>query len=232
MGERKLIELAAKYAEKKGRMQMSNKINKLLDNFTEMQREQRETLEENSFHEISVIHAPTAAPIIQEASTPIIAPKIMTTHRNNPFKKVSNISKTFNTPPNPINHLSKKAIGMHSTSIKDKDSDDENTPKNNISSNNSTISNKSLSADTPRPGNYAQWFIANKDSLQKDFPDASDIELTRHGKARYKELTMKNTSNSESLNDSELVKNSSKRKLNVSTEGGIAKLSKFGYDNE
>lgn len=209
---------------------MSNKINKLLTNFEDMQREQREALEDNSVLEISEIHTSHIAPVIQEASTPIIAPKVMSIHRANPFKKVSNGIKNFSTPPNAIGHLSKKVIGMNSTAIKDKDSDDENTPTNNISST-SVISNKSLSADTPRPGNFAQWFIANKEALQSEFPNAADGELMKHGKARYKEVTLKNKSQVEDPNESDQVKNNSKRKLNVSdAEGGISKLSKFGYD--
>lgn len=229
LGERKLIELAAKYATQKGRIQMSNKINKLLSNFEDLQREQRNALEENSILEISEIQTSHIAPIMQEAaSTPIIAPKIMTTHRSNPFKKVSNISKSLNTPPTVIGHLSKKVIGMNSTS--NKDSDDENTPKNN---NSSVVSNKSLSADTPRPGNFGQWFMANKEVLQIEFPDAADVELMKQGKSRYKEVTLKNKSQLEDLNESEQMKTNSKRKLNVSdAEGSISKLSKFGYDND
>lgn len=209
---------------------MSNKINKLLSNFEDLQREQRDALEENSVLEISDIHTSHIVPIMQEAaSTPIIAPKIMSTHRSNPFKKVSNISKSLSTPPSALGHLSKKVIGMNSTS--NKDSDDENMPKNN---NSSVISNKSLSADTPRPGNFGQWFMANKEVLMIEFPGVTDVELMQQGKARYKEVTLKNNSQTGDLNESEQMKASnSKRKLNVSdAEGGISKLSKFGFDND
>jgi hypothetical protein len=207
---------------------MSNKINRLLNNFEEMQREQRESLEENSVLEISEIQNSVIAPVIQEASTPIIAPKPMATQRANPFKR--SLNKGFNTPPGALGHLSKKVIGLNSTT---RDSDDENTPKNNNSSI-SLVSNKSLSADTPRPGNFMQWFIANKDDLKQAHPDVvGEADLIKVGKIRYKEVTMKNKSHIDEINDSEqMSKTSSKRKLNVSDipESGKSKLSKFGYD--
>lgn len=212
---------------------MSNKINRLLSNFEELQREQQ-SLEENSVLEISEIqNSVIVPPVIQEASTPIIAPKPMATQRANPFKR--SLNKGFNTPPSALGHLSKKVIGMNSTT---KDSDDENTPKNDNSNSNSSslISNKSLSADTPRPGNFMQWFIANKDDLKLTHPGVeSEAELIKLGKIRYKEVTMKNKLQIDDMNDSEqmsLSKTSSKRKLNVSdvAESGKSKLSKFGYE--
>lgn len=206
---------------------MSTKINRLLTNFEEIQREQREALEDNSVLEISDIQNYHIAPVIQEASTPIIAPKPMASQRANPFKR--SLNKGFNTPPTVLGHLSKKVIGLNSTT---KDSDDENVPKND---NSSIVSNKSLSADTPRPGNFMQWFMVNKEEIKQSYPDATDAELIKHGKIRYKEVTLKNKSQIDDMNESEhtLNKTSSKRKLNVSdTESGKNKLSKFGYDQD
>ncbi|KAG5680390.1 hypothetical protein PVAND_009899 [Polypedilum vanderplanki] len=232
--DRKLIELASRYSSQKGRMHMSNKVLKLLNNFDEKEAEKKNMMNEleketecfNETYESNDTKNEMKKSC--ETSTPVIAPRPMIQNRkSNPFKKVSN-NTSSNISSTALNHLTKKSIGYSDSLIV---SDDENTPSNNISK----IQNRSISVDTPRPGNFGQWFIANKDSLKTDNPELSDIELMKIGKSVYKELTQKNKSmEEEATNDTSKILN--KRKLdmnddvtNVST-GGIAKLAKFGYD--
>lgn len=133
--------------------------------------------------------------------------------RSNPFAKKS-LDKG-NSSLNALNHLTKKSIGYNESIT---NSDDENVPANNSS----LISNKSISKDTPRPGNFSQWFIANKDSLKTDNPSANDSELFKIGKQVYKELTQ-----NESQPQATVPLN--KRKLELNDDGGTAKLAKYGY---
>jgi hypothetical protein len=131
--------------------------------------------------------------------------------RSNPFAKKP-LDKG-NSSLNALNHLTKKSIGYNESIT---NSDDENVPANNSS----LLSNKSISKDTPRPGNFSQWFIANKESLKTDNPNANDGELFKIGKQVYKELTQNDTPPQAPLN---------KRKLEMSEDGGTAKLAKYGY---
>ena len=122
----------------------------------------------------------------------------------NPFAKKS-IDKG-NSSTNALSHLKKKSFCYSESAT---NSDDENVP-----SNNSTLSsNKSISKDTPRPGNFSQWFLANKDDLKKDNRDATDVELMKIGKQIYKEMTHNESAfQTPSLN---------KRKLEMNEESGV-----------
>lgn len=131
--------------------------------------------------------------------------------RSNPFAKKS-LDKG-NSSLNALNHLTKKSIGYNESIT---NSDDENVPANNSS----LLSNKSISKDTPRPGNFSQWFIANKESLKSDNPSANEAELLKVGKQVYKELTHNETPQASAhLN---------KRKLELNDDGGVTKLAKYG----
>ena len=206
---------------------MANKINKLLMDHEEKQRQKEAELSvmENDDETFSEAHEmqtlKTVEKRIQETSTPIplIAPKPITSQkRANPFKKVSGIK--FSTPTNSLSHLTNKSIGLSH-------SDDENTPTNNVS--NKSV-NRSVATDTPRPGNFSQWFIANKVDLKIDNPEATDLELMKIGKNLYKDLTQKQ----KTLGDDNHAEASNtlvnKRKLNMNQEeGSVAKLAKFGF---
>jgi hypothetical protein len=207
---------------------MANKINKLMMDHEEKQRQKEAEMAalENDvemFSETYELQTPKAIEKrVQETSTPIlIAPKPITSQkRANPFKKLS--SSKFSTPNSSLSHLTNKTIGLSNTG---NHSDDENTPTNNVSS---KSINRSVAMDTPRPGNFSQWFVANKADLKTDNPEASDAELFKIGKDLYKELTQKQKSLSE---DSETPTTAvNKRKLNMNQdEGGVAKLAKFGF---
>lgn len=232
IGNKKLIELAAKYCSQKGRIHMANKINKLLMDHEEKQKLKEAEIDDSEiFSEIYEIQTPRAAEKrVQETSTPIlIAPKPMSSlKRMNPFKKSG--GNKFNTPTSSLSHLTNKSIGLNETA---NNSDDENTPTNNAST---KSANRSVAMDTPRPGNFSQWFIANKPDLKTDNPEASDADLIKIGKNLYKELTQKQ----KTPGDDSIVEPSNtsvnKRKLNMNQEeSGVtkhAKLAKFGFVQE
>lgn len=206
---------------------MTNKINKLLIDHEEKQKlKEAEINDSEIFSETYEIQTPRAVEKrVQETSTPIplIAPKPMSSlKRMNPFKKSG--SNKFSTPTSSLSHLTNKSIGLSETA---NNSDDENTPTNNVST---KSANRSVAMDTPRPGNFSQWFIANKIDLRTDNPEASDVELMKIGKNLYKELTQKQ----KTPGDDSIVEPSNtsvnKRKLNMNQdEGGAAKLAKFGF---
>lgn len=234
IGDKKLIDLAAKYATKKGRIHVANKVSKLLMDFEEKEKQREALLNfENDVevltdsYEMSEMQTPKAAQKIIETSTPLIAPKPMINQKKlNPFKK--SVASSSTTPIS-LNHLTNKSIAFNQTSTNN--SDDENTPRNNISSN--------ISMDTPRPGNFGTWFIANKDSLKASNPNASEGDLMlKIGKKIYKELTQKQRQpDGESIiKDNQSSSNVNKRKLNLTEDElsvtGIAKLAKFGFTKE
>lgn len=217
IGEKKLIELAAKYSSQKGRMHLTGKILKLLEDHEEKHEEKLSIANSLEKDERAYSEIYEKTPLLKEdnipQSTPIIAPRPMISQkRSNPFAKKP-LDKG-NSSHNALNHLTKKSIGYNESITH---SDDENVPSNNSS----LLSNKSISKDTPRPGNFSQWFIANKESLKTDNPSASDTELLRIGKQVYKELTH---------NESVSVASSAplnKRKLDLNDDGGSAKLAKY-----
>jgi hypothetical protein len=159
------------------------------------------------------VSTPRSREIVQ--STPIIAPRpMMSSKISNPFaKKPADKSASLMA----LNHLTKKSIGYNESVTH---SDDENIPVN-ISS---VQSNKSISKDTPRPGNFAQWFIANKPDILIDNPGKNETELMKIGKSLYKEMTQ-----SESTTPTTANAPLNKRKLEMSEDGGTSKLAKFGY---
>lgn len=230
IGDKKLIELAARYASQKGRIHVANKISKLLMDYEEKEK-QREALlntfeqDVELFSETYELHTPKAAEKhAKETSTPLIAPKPMLNQKtSNPFKK-SGAFKSISTPLSSLSHLTSKSIGFNQTSTH---SDDENTPRNNVS------------MDTPRPGNFANWFVANKDELKASNPDVSEQDLMlKVGKSLYKELTQKQKHPDEESFTKELQNSSTfnKRKLelteNESAASGISKLAKFGFSKD
>lgn len=152
-------------------------------------------------------------------STPIIAPRPMISQKkSNPFAKKPQILSSNAA----LNHLTKKSISYISNNDSVTNSDDENVPLNNSS----LISNKSVSKDTPRPGNFSTWFIANKESIKTDNPSATDGELMKIGKQLYKEMTQSEATPAAAVTSTIPL---NKRKLELNDDGSAAKLAKFGY---
>lgn len=228
IGDKKLIELAARYASQKGRIHMSNKISKLLIDFEEKEKEkvtQLQALETDEDMFATAYEVQTSKALeknAQDTSTPLIAPKPMITQRKlNPFKKSrASSDKIATTPTNSsLSHLTTKAIGFNQSST---NSDDENI---------SAASNRST--DTPRPGNFSMWFIANKADLLSRNPNSTDAEIMKIGKNLYKELTQKTKHPDDMSSDADHSLNAStlnKRKLRMNDdEGGVSKLAKYGF---
>lgn len=232
IGNKKLIESAAKYASQKGRIHMSNKILKLLNDFEEKEKAKEALMREidddtEIFSETYEMQTPKMLEKrTKETSTPIIAPRPMTSLKFvNKFKKAD---AKNTTPTNTLDHLMKKSIGYNENTV---NSDDENTPTNNT---NVSKVDRSISMDTPRPGNFSVWFVANKADLQTDHPNLSDIELMKAGKTLYLELTKKQKLPDDISNISDISYSSTlnKRKLNLTGDDrGVSKLAKFGFDD-
>lgn len=159
IGDRNLISFAAKYASQKGRIHVSNKISNLLSTFDENEKKKQELLKSfdqdvEAFAEVYELPTTKTVEKQQDTSTPTIAPKpMLNLKKANPFKK-SCSAKNASTPSTPLEHLTKKSIGYSHTP---NHSDDENTP---INSNTSTLSNRSIGLDTPRPGErrFVEYF--------------------------------------------------------------------------
>lgn len=230
IANKKLIELAAKYASQKGRIHMANKISKLLMDFEEKEQQKEKLL--NTYEvemEMLSNEAQTIPTSVQmqakETSTPIIAPRPMTSQKKsaNPFKKSAiGSSSKLSTPTSSLSHLTNKSLSYKDVS---NNSDDENVP----------TCNRSVTTDTPRPGNFSQWFIANTSDLRATHINATDKELMKIGRGVYKELTQKQIQPpDEQLNSSDQPSTTvSKRKLNLSkTDGGISKLAKFSFKDD
>lgn len=164
----------------------------------------------------------------QETSTPIIAPKPMNSQRKaNPFKKSNGASKL--TPINPLNHLTKKSIGHSDSNATN--SDDENMPVNSLK----PVINRSLSADTPRPGNFSGWFCANKVELLANHPDVAEGDLIKVARGLYKELTKHQKPPETEDIATESLLPCSKRKLDMNDDvnaGGVSKLAKYGFTQD
>lgn len=99
----------------------------------------------------------------------------------------------------------------------------------NISANISTAStNRSISQDTPRPGNFKAWFNANKDDLKSTNPGALDPELHKIGMKMYKELTKQQKMPSyDEESKAELLTSQRKLDLKDSEAGASSKLAKY-----
>lgn len=219
IAEKKLIELAAKYSSQKGRMHLTNKITKLLHEHEEKEAEKFNFSNALENNEKAFTEMYDKTPIGKNdnllQSTPIIVPRpMMSQKKANPFAKKPNDKSTASLAA--LNHLTKKSI-VYNDSVTN--SDDENVPLNNSS----LINNKSISKDTPRPGNFSQWFIANKLNIRADNPDVNDGELMKIGKQLYKEMTQGD------MTPAAATMPLNKRKLEMNDEGGVSKLAKFGY---
>lgn len=228
ISNKKLTELASKYASQKGRIHLSNKISKLLTDSMEKEKQRQllmSSLEQDDEKLAEAFDVQVSNIKASKTSTPIpaIAPKPMISqNKANPFKK-SDAGRKTNTPTSSLTHLMKKSIGQRDSNnidASDNFDDSENTPTNNAS--------RSISTDTPRPGNFTQWFIGNKADLKANNPQLPDTELMKIGKNIYKELTQKMKNPDDAADEPPTSFN--KRKLYAKEEdGGITKLAKYSF---
>lgn len=146
----------------------------------------------------------------QEVCTVVVAPKPMISQKKcNPFKRGGS---SANSPSAPLlAHLKYKSGESPSM--------DYNSPVNVLKASNSLVS-----SDTPRPGNFGAWFVANKAELESNNPEMANVELMKTAKVVYKNLTQKVK---ESENTATLP--NSKRKLDMKEDANASKLAKFGF---
>ena len=146
----------------------------------------------------------------QEIPTVVLAPKPMISQKKcNPFKRAGSGANSPSVPL--LAHLKHKSGESPSM--------DYNSPVNVLKASNGLVS-----SDTPRPGNFGAWFVANKEELQSNNPEMASVELMKTAKVVYKNLTQKVK---ESENNTSLP--NSKRKLDMKGDASISKLAKFGF---
>lgn len=148
--------------------------------------------------------------MVQEISTVVVAPKPMISQKKcNPFKRGGSGAKSPSVQL--LAHLKHKS--GESSSM------DCSSPANVLKASNSLVS-----LDTPRPGNFGAWFVANKEELESNNPEMASVELMKTAKVVYKNLTQK-------VKDSENPPTlpNSKRKLDMKEDASVSKLAKFGF---
>lgn len=236
IGSPALIPLAAKYANKLGRIHLAEKLSEMMPRVLEMEREkEREVVHEQEYVEesqsmsqVSVIQSSMPSPVI-------VAPKLIKpgSGRRNPFKKAGgggfSGSGSASSSPNPIKHLTDSIVGLPSNDsfgarsslgVAERGGGDADrmTPTSDKNT------GKSPSARKP----FFEWFTERKEELLAEMPEGSkSAELTSFAMKKYKLL---NASASAESSESSTNSNSAKRKLDEKeNEGGsgIAKLAKF-----
>lgn len=127
----------------------------------------------------------------------------------NPFKRGGSGANSPSVPL--LAHLKYKSGESPSMDV--------NSPANILKTSNGLVS-----SDTPRPGNFGAWFVANKEELESNNPKMASVELMKTAKEVYKNLTKKVK---ESENSTKIP--NSKRKLDMKEDASISKLAKFGF---
>lgn len=240
IGSPALIPLAAKYANKLGRIHLAEKLSEMMPRVLEMEREkEREVVHEQEYVEesqsmsqVSVIPSSMPSPVI-------VAPKLIKpgSGRRNPFKKAGGGgfggSSSASSSPNPIKHLTDSIVGLPSNDSFGSRSSlgvvergggdaDKMTPTSEKNT------DKSHSARKP----FFEWFTERKEELLAEMPEGSkSAELTSFAMKKYKLLNASGSAGvSAESSEATTNSNSAKRKLDEKeNEGGsgIAKLAKF-----
>lgn len=228
IGSPALIPLAAKYANKLGRIHLAEKLSEMMPRVMEMEREKvreaeleyvEETTSTPSMSQISVIPSSLPSPVV-------LAPKLIKpgSGRRNPFKK-SVGSSSVNSSPNPIKHLTDSIVGLPSNndSFGSKSSMDvSEVEKKGDEGDKLTTTSRSSSVRKP----FFEWFTERKAELMSEMPEGSNpSELTSFAMKKYKQMN----ANGATPGSETPATNSAKRKLDEKeNEGsGIAKLAKF-----
>lgn len=230
IGSPALIPLAAKYANKLGRIHLAEKLSDMMPRVLEMEREkakevEMEYLEETytpSMSQVSVIPSSLPSPVI-------VAPKLIKpgAGRRNPFKK-SLGSNSASSSPNPIKHLTDSIVGLPcNDSFGSKSSiDSSGVTERDVDGGGEgdKLNGKSPAAAARKP--FFEWFTEQKTQLMAEMPEGSNpSELTSFAMKKYKLMNGGGGGGSAAE-----TTNSSKRKLDEKeNEGGsgIAKLAKF-----
>ncbi|XP_059614227.1 WD repeat and HMG-box DNA-binding protein 1 [Phlebotomus argentipes] len=164
-----LVPLAAKYANKLGRIHLAEKLGQMLPQIQELERE-REKENRSSSPDIGETQDILSLPQPLVVRTPdpsvVVAPKPMlkSSVKRNPFRK-ANMSSPLTPSADPLSHLTEKIVGF--------------TPKPNI---------QSPQSDTA-PKTFMAWFTENHDELATEMPEEhTPAQLTSFAMKRYKGL--------------------------------------------
>lgn len=136
--------------------------------------------------------------------------------KRNPFKKTpQSAGKVAN---NPLRHLTENALGFDAV-----ENGDESAAVSGVSreKENTSVANGS-STPKSRP-TFIEWYKEHREELQKECPDLTPAELTKHSMGKYRTIYASNCD----------TPSSAKRKITADgangTPSGIAKLAKFNF---
>lgn len=228
IGSPALIPLAAKYANKLGRIHLAEKLSEMLPRVLEMERERDVEVEHvedcstttQSISHTSVIPSPMPSPVV-------VAPKLIRpgSGRRNPFKRAGgggggSAPNSASNSPNPIKHLTDSIVGLPTSSIDPFAASNSDKSEIGGGDEEKSTGTAAKSPSTRKP--FFQWFNERRTELLTEMPDGSNpAELTAFAMKKYKQMNAAETTNS------------AKRKLDEKeNEGGsgIAKLAKFRVD--
>ena len=230
IGSPALIPLAAKYANKLGRIHLAEKLSEMLPRVLEMEREREKETEIEMVEQSSVsISQMSVIPSSQPSPKPtavVVAPKLIKpgAGKRNPFKK-SLGSNSANSSPNPIKYLTDSIVGLPTTDSYsvERAADDQEKLSSATATADKNVSGSAKTTPSSRK-TFFEWFTEKKAEITAEMPEGSNpAELTSFAMKKYKQLHATGTT-------SEVATNSAKRKLDEKeNEGGsgIAKLAKF-----
>ncbi|GAB0095032.1 WD repeat and HMG-box DNA-binding protein 1 [Sergentomyia squamirostris] len=197
-----LVPLAAKYANKLGRIHLAEKLGQMLPQIEEMEREREkenrasspdlfeETQNLLTFTSTLASHTPTPSPVV--APKPMLKSSV----KRNPFRKAT-ISSPSTPGSDPLSHLTDKVVGFPLN--------ESFTPKG---------AKEEESAAAP-PKSFMAWFTENREELSKEMnEDHTPAQLTSFAMKKYKTLVQQ-------------APPTSKRKLDPESASAAAKTPKF-----
>ncbi|XP_055701937.1 WD repeat and HMG-box DNA-binding protein 1 [Phlebotomus papatasi] len=184
-----LVPLAAKYANKLGRIHLAEKLGQMLPQIEEIEREREkenrssspDILEETqnilTFTSTLATKTPTASPIV--APKPMLKSSV----KRNPFRK-SNISSPVTPNSDPLSHLTEKIVGFPlNNSFTPKSTNDESQAEN-------------------APKTFMAWFTENREELIREMPDEhTPAQLTSFAMRKYKGLVQGTPTSKRKLED-------------------------------
>lgn len=242
IGSPALIPLAAKYANKLGRIHLAEKLSEMLPRVLEMEREkEREVMDVEYVEEApSVSHVSVIQSSSSSMPSPVVvAPKLIKpgAGKRNPFKRGAGAPSSASSSPNPIKHLTDSIVGLPSndsfgsrSSIGgggvERGGGDADTLV--VATTTTPNGNVDTSGKSPARKPFFEWFTEQRTQLQAEMPEGSNpAELTSFAMKRYKQIN----ANGGAAEPATSTAASAKRKLDEKEKenagSGIAKLAKF-----
>lgn len=169
--------------------------------------------------------------------------------KRNPFKRSSLIGTPKSSTPNPLSHLTNKAVGYSDTQESMFESSQSIVEDSQIMESIENIENKASNKNTPQtpPSSssniiteinerpipvFMQWYAENKPSLLIDYPDIPANELTKIAMRKYKSFV----ADMKAEHGNSIMHSSGNKRKMIDDEdipshsaSGISKLAKFGF---